>query len=161
MLVARRRHADIDEIARFIAAEEVHHTRRFLKRQASQEQIVYQTEDCRVRTDGERERNHGDDGEPWRFSQRPERVFEVRDHKIRNSLGDYDGERGRLARCFWRPAKNLRAVECRSVLHAFESCRARRTTQRARRPRSPEVVAAFSFGTKGNNGINPRSSARG
>src|SRR4051812_17596979 len=81
MLVARRRHADINEIARFIAAEEVHHAGWFLKRQATQKQIVYQTEDCCVRTDGEGERNHGDDGEAWRFGQRSERVFEVRDHK--------------------------------------------------------------------------------
>ena len=75
MLVARCRYADIDEIARFIASEEVHHARWLLKRQAPQEQIVDQTKDCCVRADGERKRKHSDDGEPRRFSQRPKRVF--------------------------------------------------------------------------------------
>ena len=37
--------------------------------------------------------------------------------------------------------------------------RAGRKTQRARRPRSPEVVAPFSFSTKGNNRINTRGPA--
>jgi hypothetical protein len=59
----------------------VHNAPRFFKRKTPQEQIIDQTEDCGVRTNGEGERNHGDDGEPWRFSQRPERVFEVGDHK--------------------------------------------------------------------------------
>ena len=88
---------DIDQIARLIASEQVDDTRRFLERQAAQKQIVYQTEDCCVRTDGERERNHGDDGEPWRFSQRPERVFEVGDHKdlsrIRLQVTDHSARR--------------------------------------------------------------------
>ena len=86
MLKARRGDRDIDQITRLIASEQVDDTRRLLERQAAQEQIVYQTEDCCVRTDGERERNHGDDGEPWRFSQRPERVFEVGDHKDLSEL---------------------------------------------------------------------------
>jgi hypothetical protein len=30
---------------------------------------------------------------------------------VDNSLGYYSGERGRPARCFWRPAKNLRPPE--------------------------------------------------
>jgi hypothetical protein len=59
----------------------VHHTRRLFEWQPAQEQIVYQTEDCCVRSDGERQSNHGDDSKPWRFSQRPERVFEVGNHK--------------------------------------------------------------------------------
>src|SRR4030095_3706249 len=100
MLVARRRHADIDEIARFIAAEEVHHARWFLERQAAQEQIVYQTEDCGIRTDGQRERNHGDNSEPWRFKQGPKRVFEVRYHKYSLYLlgNNDDGHRFHSAR---------------------------------------------------------------
>jgi hypothetical protein len=46
-------------------------------------------------------------------------------------------------------------------LAAIAGFLAGRQKQQARRPRSPEVVVSFSFGTKGNNGINPRSSARG
>jgi hypothetical protein len=59
----------------------VYNAPRFFKGKTPQEQIVDQAEDCRVCADRERERNHGDDGKPWRFSQRPERVFEVGDHK--------------------------------------------------------------------------------
>ena len=71
-----------------------------------------------------------------------------------NSLGDNDGERVRLARHDSNVCKTHRHSTDRRFL-------AGRQKQRARRPRSPEVVGSFSFGTKSNNGINPRSSARG
>jgi hypothetical protein len=81
MLKSRRRERDIDQIARLIASEYVDDARRFFEWQAAQKQIVYQTENRGIRTDGERQRNHSDDGEPWRFKQGPKRVFEVRYHK--------------------------------------------------------------------------------
>ena len=66
---------------------------RFFERKAPQEQIVDQTEDCGVRANRERERDNGDDGKSWRFSQGTECVFEVGDHKDSlYSLGDNDGE---------------------------------------------------------------------
>ena len=70
------------------------------------------------------------------------------------------GSAGASPAVFGAPPKNLR-TDRRSVdvLHALESCCARRTTQRARRPRSPEVVAPFSFSTKSNNRINTRGAA--
>jgi len=71
----------------------VHNAPRFSERKAPQEQIVDQTEDCSVRANRERERDHGDDGESWCFSQRTESVFEVGDHEDSlYSLGDNDGE---------------------------------------------------------------------
>jgi hypothetical protein len=77
---------DVDKVARFVTHDHVDNARRFLEGQPAQEQIVYQTEDCGVSTDGERESDHGDDGEPWRFSQRPKCVFEVGDHKASTGI---------------------------------------------------------------------------
>src|SRR3954470_3853572 len=51
-------------------------------------------------------------------------------------LGDHSGERGRRA-------KNVRSSEHLCTVQTLEPCRARRTTQRARRPRCPEVVVEF------------------
>jgi hypothetical protein len=51
--------------------------------------MVYQAKDCRVRGDRQRQRNHGNDGETWRFKHRPERISEVRYHySLFNSLGE-------------------------------------------------------------------------
>jgi hypothetical protein len=59
----------------------VHNASWFLERKAPQKQIVDETEDCGVRANREREREHGDDGERWCFGERTECVFEVGDHK--------------------------------------------------------------------------------
>jgi hypothetical protein len=50
-----------------------------------------------------------------------------------HSLGDYVGERGRLARGFWRPAKNLQPSEHLCVLQTFGivSCKAHDTADEA------------------------------
>src|SRR4029077_7499249 len=48
MLVTRRRHADVDQITRFVAAEQMENPRRFFERQAAQEQIIDQTENAGV-----------------------------------------------------------------------------------------------------------------
>ena len=67
MLKTRRRQSDIHEIARFVAAVQVDNTRRLFEWQTAEKQIVDQAEDRSVRADRERERDHGDDSEPWRF----------------------------------------------------------------------------------------------
>src|SRR5205807_121185 len=67
--VSRRRDADLDQLARFVAAEEMNHTRRFLEWETPQEQIVDQTEDGRVQANPKRKREHRDEGERGRLSK--------------------------------------------------------------------------------------------
>ena len=67
--VSRRRDADVDQLARFVAAEEMNHTRRFLEWETPQEKIVDQTEDGRVQANPKRKRQHRDEGERGRLSK--------------------------------------------------------------------------------------------
>ncbi len=113
MLKSRRRHTDFLEVARFIAAVKMDHARWFLEGQPAQKQIVDQTKNRGVRPDRERERNNGDNCEPWCFGQCPESVFEIGDHGNRCMF---------VRRLQWKRAS--------------------------------------SFGTKGNNRINPRRASR-
>ena len=60
MLIARRGDRDIDKIARLVASEHVHDTRRFLEREPAQEKIVDQAEDRGVQPDPERQCDDSD-----------------------------------------------------------------------------------------------------
>src|SRR5205085_8519092 len=51
--ISGRRDTDVDQFARFIAAEEMNHARGFLEREPAEEKIVDQTKDSRVQTNSE------------------------------------------------------------------------------------------------------------
>src|SRR5437879_1106225 len=58
-------------------APDLHDSVRLEERQRPQEYCVYDAEDCRVRSDAEREREHGHGGEAGVLQQLAKGVFEV------------------------------------------------------------------------------------